>query len=136
MADLVGWIIAGGLEEREFLESLGVKVGGKLETEGDGSVNFRNCRISVENFNDKLHEWWGRFIWGLHDERIAESAQAYRRVMPCLKQSTGPKFVQETLSTTLSQLQRAINEDNAEIAQERARQALDLTKDLSYSEGE
>lgn len=55
----------------------------------------------------------------------------YTLASECLRNSTGPEFVKGTLATTLAQLERALKTTN-----ERARQALDLTKDLNYSEGE
>jgi hypothetical protein len=47
-------------EEREFLESLGIKVGPFIRSDRC----FDNCEVPVKAL-DLLDPHWGRFIWGL-----------------------------------------------------------------------
>lgn len=67
---MTGWI-SGPERARQHLESLGVEVGPRA-ADGHG---FDNCRVSDEAF-ERLHDYWGRYIWDLKregtDERDSE----------------------------------------------------------------
>lgn len=55
-----GWIIAD-CEDKEFLESLGVKLGNYNEA----TTSFEDCEVSLESL-ERLDPYWGcRFYWGL-----------------------------------------------------------------------
>jgi hypothetical protein len=56
---LKGWIIADE-SEREFLESLGLKLGPYDPAAGE----FTACTADDEAM-DRLNPHWGRFYWGL-----------------------------------------------------------------------